>query len=281
MGRKSPSVIEILRWPTSEHFLVEAESVCRDLMFNMLPDVNLEQIKDDLTNKGRSFSFVNHPRNRLSYAYLELSTRAYTARRNGLFDGKKGRWNWEAVFRYLKEKERQVEMIASVLHTTVGQVARAVEMFTLECENGPATERGLYVCNECIVTLTRHHKAKRSTNREVFVVRYLPARADRILYYYLPYIRPFVDMLERENRSHHMSVDPKSKSTLLFRSDQMPCRPWNPARLTAILKTATSRVWGWPVTAQLYRQPSIAIPEKHVQEVHKHFNRHDDKGIRS
>jgi hypothetical protein len=24
----------------------------------------------------------------------------------GLLDGKKGRWNWEAVFRYLKAKER-------------------------------------------------------------------------------------------------------------------------------------------------------------------------------
>jgi hypothetical protein len=40
----------------SEHFLVEAESVCRDLMFDVLPDVNLGEIKDDLINKGRSFS---------------------------------------------------------------------------------------------------------------------------------------------------------------------------------------------------------------------------------
>lgn len=139
-------------------------------------------------------------------------------------------------------------------------------------------QRGLYVYNRYIITLTRHHKAKWSTNREVFIVRYLPARAGRILYYYLVYIRPFVDMLERGNRSRHLSVDPQSKSTLLFRSDQMPYRPWNLARLTAILKTATSRVLGWPVTTQLYRQLSIAITEKDVQEVHKPFNRHNDKG---
>jgi hypothetical protein len=82
MGRQSPSVIEILRC-LSEHFLVEAESVCRDLMFDVIPDVNLREIKDDLTNKGRSFSFVNHPRNRISDTYLELSTRACTTRRNG------------------------------------------------------------------------------------------------------------------------------------------------------------------------------------------------------
>ena len=75
-----------------------------------------------------------------------------------------------------------------------------------------------------------------------------------------------------------MSVDPQSKSTLLLLSDQMQYRPWNPARLTTILKTVTSRVWGWPVTTQLYRQLSIAITEKHVQEVHKPFNRCDDKG---
>jgi hypothetical protein len=67
----------------SEHFLVEAESVCRDLMFNVLPDVNLGEIKDDLTNKGRSLSFVNHPCNRISDAYLELSMGACTTGRNG------------------------------------------------------------------------------------------------------------------------------------------------------------------------------------------------------
>jgi hypothetical protein len=71
-------------------------------------------------------------------------------------------------------------MIAGVLHTTAGQVTRAVEMFSLEYENGPATERGLYVYNGYIITLTRHHKAKRSINREFFVVRYLPARAGRM-----------------------------------------------------------------------------------------------------
>jgi hypothetical protein len=82
-------------------------------------------------------------------------------------------------------------MIAGVLHTTAGQVTRAVEMFSLEYKNGPATEHGLYVYNGYIITLTRHHKAKRSTNREFFVVRCLPARTGRILYYYLVYIRPF------------------------------------------------------------------------------------------
>jgi hypothetical protein len=85
-------------------------------------------------------------------------------------------------------------------------------------------------------------------------------------------------MLERENQSRHISIDPQSKSTLLFRSDLMPYRPWNPACLTAILKTAISRVWGWAVTTQLYQQLSNAITEKHVQEIYKPFNRHDDKG---
>jgi hypothetical protein len=77
----------------SKHFLVEAELIYRDLMFDVLPDINLETVKDDLTNKGHGFSFVTHPCNRLSDAYLEVSTRACTTRRNGLFNGKNGRWN--------------------------------------------------------------------------------------------------------------------------------------------------------------------------------------------
>jgi hypothetical protein len=43
------------------------------------------------------------------------------------------------------------------------------------------------------------------------------------------------------------------------------------------LKKATAEVWGKPTNTQLYRQLTVGITEKHVQEVHKPFNRYNDK----
>jgi hypothetical protein len=127
--------------------------------------------------------------------------------------------------------------------------------------------------NGHVLYLTRHHKAKRSTNRELYVARYLPARTSRVVYYHLVYIWPFVRMLRRERRD-----DPsKHGSTLLFCSDQTPDRPWESRKLTAVLQRASSQVWGWLVNAQLCRQLASAITEKHVKEVHQRFNRYDDK----
>lgn len=255
----------------SEVFVDEAEDLCRELMFGVLPPVDLSQVKDEIGNTSQGFSFVHHPDNHLSEAYLELSTRACTTRRNGLL--RKGRWNWKAIFLYLKKVEAFQEAVAGMCYTSGAQFPRVSELFGLECENGPTSARGFYTYNGHVFYLTRHHKAKRSTNREFYVARYLPARASRVVYYHLVYIWPFVRMLRRERRD-----DPsKHGSTLLFCSDQTPDRPWESRKLTAVLQRASSQVWGWLVNAQLCRKLAIAITEKHVKEVHQRFNRYDDK----
>jgi hypothetical protein len=129
-----------------------------------------------------------------------------------------------------------------------------------------------------MIYLTRHHKAKRSTNREFNVVWSCPMRLGHVLYKYLVYIRPFVEMLQRERLGHSDCAATTSQSRLLFRSGNNLDKPWEPSRLRAILKKATKEVWGWAVNAQLYHQLVIGITDKHVQEVHKPFNRYDDRG---
>ncbi|KAF1357150.1 hypothetical protein EJ07DRAFT_129553, partial [Lizonia empirigonia] len=191
----------------SEVFVDEAEDLCRELMFGVLPPVDLSQVKDEISNTSQGFSFVYHPDNHLSEAYLELSTRACATRRNGLL--REGRWNWKAIFLYLKKVETFQEAVAGMCYTSGGQFPRVSELFGLECENGPASARGFYVYNSHVFYLTRHHKAKISTNREFYVARYLPARASRVVYYHLVYIWPFVRMLRRERRddlSKHSST---------------------------------------------------------------------------
>jgi hypothetical protein len=245
-------------------------------MFDLNPDIDLSKVKDDMTNTQYGFSFLQYLDNKLADAYLDLSTKACTTCRNRLF--RQGCWDWKAIFLYRKKVEAFEEMLLGGLHTTGGQLPRAPELLSLECHNGSSTEHRLYIWNGSMAYLTRHHKAKRSTNREFNVIRFLPVRLGHSLYKYLVYIRPFVEMLQREQSSFPDSAVAPSQRRLLFRSGHALDKAWDPSRLTAILKKATAEVWGQAVNAQLLRQLAIGITEKHVQEVHKPFNRYDDKG---
>ncbi|QGA20949.1 hypothetical protein EYB26_008659 [Talaromyces marneffei] len=146
-----------------------------------------------------------------------------------------------------------------VLYTTSGQVPQIPKLSSLEYVNGPSTERGFYVWNGSIIYLTRHHKAKRSTNREFFVVRFLPARGGRLLYQYLVYIRPFMQMLKDEMTGLEIQAREEYKGSYIF------CPKWH------------EQAWKQRVTTQHYRQLAIGITEKHVREIFEPFNRHDDR----
>src|SRR5439155_1348155 len=126
--------------------------------------VDLATVKDDLTNTEYGFSFVQHPANGLADAYLDLLSPACTRGRDGLVHG--GRWSNRAISLYRKKAETFLETLVGGLHVVGGQTGRGSELFSLECQNGLYTERGVYVYNRSMITLTRHHKAKRSNNGE-------------------------------------------------------------------------------------------------------------------
>jgi hypothetical protein len=102
------------------HSLVQrAEALCVTLMFGWLPSVNLSQIKDDMSNTACGYSFLEHPDNDLSAAYLALSTRACTAQGDGLL--RSDRWDLKAVSEYLKMSEEFQGYLAAMMLTLGGQ----------------------------------------------------------------------------------------------------------------------------------------------------------------
>jgi hypothetical protein len=135
------------------------------------------------------------------------------------------------------------------------------------------------VWNGFMVYLVRHHKAKRSTNREFNVVRFLPVRLGHVMYKYLVFIRRVLNMLCHERSGvDNVKATSSPQNRLLFRTWHPRDKQWVSSRLMAILKKATAAVWGQSANAQLCRQLTIEIAERHVREVHKPFNQFDDRG---
>lgn len=93
------------------------------------------------------------------------------------------------------------------------------------------------------------------------------------MYTYLVYIRPFVDMLAREQLPN---ID--GCSSFFFRSQLESDSPhWCTERLTKIVRGFTRQVWDQGITLRLLRQICIGIADKHVREVSRPFNRFDDR----
>jgi hypothetical protein len=113
----------------AKHFISKAAELCAELMFDLRPDINLAAVKDDMANTQCGFSFVQHPENGIAEAYLELSARACTTHRNGLF--RKGQWDWKAIYLYFKKTEALEEMLSGGLRTGCGQTPRVPGLLSL------------------------------------------------------------------------------------------------------------------------------------------------------
>ncbi|EFY93997.2 telomere-associated RecQ helicase [Metarhizium robertsii ARSEF 23] len=149
----------------SGQLIQEAESLCYELMYGLEPAIDLESIKDDMTNRQQGYSFVSDTANNLHQAYLALSRQACTAVHGSL--SHKGRWKWKAVDKYLRTESRFRVIV------------------------------GLRIRPKGTIQVTHHLHHPSSQGKTIYEPR-VPSRPSRVLYKYLAYIRPFVELLQRE-----------------------------------------------------------------------------------
>ncbi len=250
--------------------LEDASSGCTHLMYGLRSRVRIESVQDDMANTSAGYSFLGDARNRLETAYLDLSERACLNPLDGLMSH--GLWNIPLVNEYLDRERGLVRQLMLLMYMFGGQAPRSTELFSIETENGPGTSRGIYVHGGSIVYVTRHTKARRATNREFQIARYLPREVSELLLSYLVYVRRFAEMLRRNCLGYVAS------SRLLFYTPGLEQTPWSSAALSKGLTIYTTKVLGLTFGVQAYRQLSIAITERHVRQISKSFDRYCDKG---
>ena len=176
-----------------------------------------------------------------------------------------------SIHRYLDLYNHITQLLVLSVYLVGGQAPRGTKLLALEHCNGASTTRGVCVYAGKMALISQHHKARRTTNNEFQVVRFLPEEPGRILYYYLVFIRPFASML------YQLCYETDAKSTLLFSSLNRPKVPLKTTVLSSILRERTVSTLGFPLNVQTYRQLSIAITEKHVRQIANPFSQYDDK----
>jgi hypothetical protein len=180
-------------------------------------------------------------------------------------------WKMDAVHRYLKEETSLLRNIMLMMYLRGRQAPRTTEFLSVECYNGPSTSRGIYVHGGSIVYVTRHSKARRMTNQEVQVARYLPKEDSNLVATYLALIRPFADMLNR------VCFGYDKDRRLMFASPDKVDKHWQSDVLTSALRNLTQELSPQPFGVQIYRQLSIVATERYVKEISRPFDLNDGK----
>ena len=248
--------------------LEKASRSCSSLMFNFQPSMALGHLRDNMSNYAAGHSFVLEPPNKLVDSYLKLLPYACADPPDGLMSD--GEWDLTAVDRYLQKEGEFQRQLMLILYLLGGQAPRSTELFSLERANGPGSSRGIYLYGDSLIYVTRHHKARRATNREFQVACFLPPTAGELLFQYLVYIRPFADMLRR------VCLHRPETSRLLFFTSGAENTPWTSGMLSKELRDHTAEAVGVAFGVQTYRQLSIAITERHIRDISGPFNRFDD-----
>ncbi|KAJ3455480.1 hypothetical protein MRS44_016962 [Fusarium solani] len=218
----------------------------RRLMYDFDPeDPQMGSLRDRLSNTTPGYSFLTDPHNGLGELYLTVFMRACTAPVDGLLqtrhgDGQ-GSWDVDAAQAYLHGHDTFLKNLMVLEQLDSGQAARVSELLTLEQTNTRSRLRGIGIFGGQMFSITRHNKARLTTNREFQVARHEP---DRTLIF-----------------------TPISRST-----------GWTTKVFTEELKRLSRDALGteMEIGVRLYRQLSIAITERHVRGALPTFNRFDD-----
>jgi hypothetical protein len=250
----------------------QATSLVRDCIEGVfgtgLPSLDLNVLHDRMSEHKNGYSFVHDSKNGLTHGYLEFSERVCADPVHSLMT--RNGWNERAVRRFLKKEEKLLEYIMVMMYLRGGQAPRVTEFFSMLCWNGASSSRGLYLHGGSMLYITRHSKARKTTNQEFQVARYLPAKDSVALAIYLIYIRPLTDMI------HRSCFGTNKDRKYLFSSVDDPDKHWKPSRLTAVLRRLTKEVASIEIGVQVYRQLSIAVTERHLAHIN---NRFDDKTV--
>jgi len=155
-------------------------------MFNWEPvSPRLRDLRDRLSTSTVGYSFVSDPANNLQCEYLELFKRACQSPLDSLVtkdSSGQSIWNMQGVQAYLSGHNELLKTLLLLLQLAGGKGIRISELLTLEYCNTPSRLRGICLYGAKLCSITRHHKARLTTNNEFQVARFYPNSVTNIVY---------------------------------------------------------------------------------------------------
>ena len=242
--------------------MLRVEEMVKRLMYGIEPDIDLDQIYDNLANWDVGYSFIKEKRNNLHKAFHTLRAVATSTGPRSLMNAK-FQYRVRRCESYLRDVDSLVESIFPAAQLTFGLPGRGTEMNIVTWVNTRERIRNICVRYGTIVFMTDNSKLKDSTGKPFWVVRALPKCLARPLAAYLAYIRPFADSLHKM-----LHPDKAERNAYLYRSYYSSRKHFSTTDGSLALYNATSAL-SMPLKTGIYRQAAVAISKQHVENTVK------------
>jgi hypothetical protein len=235
------------------------------------PTIDLNELRDAMTESQHGFSIMEDLSNRLEggYRYM-LSLAKLTTPNKQLLKGD-DEWNKKRVLEYLDHKERFLELLMLAMHLTGGQPARGPELGSIKFRNNTSSARNVFIIGGDVFYVTEYHKTRAATNRSHFVVRYLPRIGEELFVLFIPSIRSFANLLFNQITFEKNSSD----GDYLFCSEDKSDLCWEGQKPSETLQRESLSRLKVRLNIWSYRDIVVAIAREHVMEIAGHFEKND------
>ena len=154
--------------------ITQVQELVTELMLGWDPAINLSTILDDLTCQTPGWSFLDHPKSRLSVTYKAMARRDWSSKFRGRALAEAGHWLPGPCLAYLEAGSKISQRGFSAYHLTSGLPGRATETTGVRLHNTKLAIRNMYIREGRVMIIISYNKARASENHAFYVVRYLP-----------------------------------------------------------------------------------------------------------
>jgi hypothetical protein len=241
--------------------VLAAEEMVEHLMYGLKPNVNLDQIHDNLANWNVGYSFLTDENNNLQKAFHALRMAATSAEEPRCLMDEKFQYRVRRCQDYLRDVDVLVRRLFAAVHLTFGLPGHGTEINLVTWANSRYHIRNVYVRYGTILLMTDNSKLKSSTEKPFWVVRAVPKSVARLLFLYIVYIRPFADSLQKV-----LAPQDAERTAYLYVSYHSSRRHFSSTDGSSALQTLTGAS-SIPLKIGLYRQAAVAISKKHIENL--------------
>jgi hypothetical protein len=246
--------------------VLAAEEMVEHLMYGLKPDVNLDQIHDNLANQNVGYSFMTDEHNNLQKAFHALRMVATSPDGPRSLVDEKFQYRVDRCQEYLRDVDVSVRRLFAAVHLTFGLPGRGTEINLITWANSREHIRNICVRYGTMLIMTDNSKLKSSTEKPFWVVRAVTKSVARLLFLHIAYIRPFADSLQKV-----LAPQKAERTAYLYVSYHSSRKHFSATDGSSALYSLTSAL-SMPMKIGLYRQASVAIAKKHVENTVKDVN---------
>jgi hypothetical protein len=232
-----------------------------EMLLGWEPDIDVSAIRDGLTCRKASWSFIDKIENNLVDIWKTLLHRLQKSSFRGTPFTKSGHWNAETCHKYLSASTELNKSAFAAIRFRAGLPGRGTEVTSIRYLNSKLSIRNVFFYDGQMIIVISYNKAGALNNYAFYIVRYVPTDLSLSLLKYLAIVRPVWEFIARE-----MQTVCHDSKEFFFLDPSGKRKHVSSEQASSILRSRTQDLVT-PWTLSLNRQVALAIAKRYLAKL--------------